>query len=140
MNKIYNFCEMKIHIGKEIALKFQESGLKMPFFADLIATGERNVYSLFNRPDISAEMLTKISKALNFNFFSLYEAKLPDNIASEPNEKYSNNKFAKEDPEEGHVNMTISFNISSPMDKMEKITELISLVNNEAKKMGFKLK
>ena len=129
---------MKIHIGKEIEKKVQERGLKIPFFADKIATGERNVYSIFKRDDISAEMLIKISKVLNFNFFSLYEFQSPPKVY--PENGLQSSRTGEPEQEFGFVNMSISFNISAPVDRIEEITEFISLVNHEAVKKGFKIK
>lgn len=78
---------MEVHIGKEIAKRYQDSGLKLSEFAKRINTGPRNVYALFDRKDISTDRLRKISQVLNFNFFQLYEKTLPTQV-KEPKVPY----------------------------------------------------
>lgn len=63
---------MDVHIGKEIERKYQQSGLKISEFASRLNTGKRNVYSIFERPEISTAQLRKISEVLGFDFFQLY--------------------------------------------------------------------
>jgi transcriptional regulator with XRE-family HTH domain len=77
MNKNFEFYAMEVHIGREIERKFQESGLKISEFAKRLNTGTRNVYSIFERTDISSSQLKKISEVLNYNFFALYAESLP---------------------------------------------------------------
>ncbi len=63
---------MELHIGKEIEKRFLESGIKPGEFARRINTGQRNIYAIFRRKDINTDLLFRIGKALNFNFFTLY--------------------------------------------------------------------
>jgi len=65
---------MRLHIGKEIELRYKESGIKLSEFARRLNTSPRNVYAIFERPDIKTDLLLKISEVLNFNFFSLYSS------------------------------------------------------------------
>lgn len=82
---------MQLHIGKEIEKIYQNSGLKLSEFAKRINTSSRNVYSIFERPEIKTDQLVKISEVLHFNFFSLYISSQNTNIA-EPREPYSSAK------------------------------------------------
>lgn len=122
---------MKIHIGHEIEKKFQESGLKVPFFAEKINKGERNVYSIFKRADINIEMLKKIGEVLNFDFLSLY--KKDDHLVEDPQEHYGNKNA-------DFINMSVTINISSHPNRIEKVTDFIKIVNETAQKMGFKIR
>jgi hypothetical protein len=63
---------MKLHIGKEIESRYKESGIKLSEFAKRLSTSPRNVYAIFDRPDIKTDLLKKIGEVLRFNFFSLY--------------------------------------------------------------------
>lgn len=118
---------MKVHIGKEIEKKFQQSGLKITSFAETINTGERNVYTIFKREDINAELLFKISEALNFDFFSLYQNRFPaGNIFKESQEDYvkKENRIS--------INLTLSIfksNLSSLSDFINDITPLANKNN-----------
>lgn len=121
---------MKIHIGREIETKFQESGLKLPVFAEMINTGERNVYSIFKRADINLGMLNKISKALKFNFLSLYEQKMPE--------------LKHLEDEQGDYGIkkriTVSLSVNSEIENYsEHFSEFLKSMNETAAKYGFKL-
>jgi hypothetical protein len=63
---------MELHIGKEIEKIYHKSGLKLSEFAKRINTSPRNVYSIFERPEIKTDQLMKISKVLRHDFFLLY--------------------------------------------------------------------
>jgi len=65
---------MRLHIGKEIELRYKESGIKLSEFARRLNTSPRNVYAIFERTDIKTDLLQKISEVLNFNFFTLYSS------------------------------------------------------------------
>ncbi|SKC71905.1 helix-turn-helix transcriptional regulator [Ohtaekwangia koreensis] len=65
---------MALHIGREIEIRYKESGLKLSEFAKRLNTSSRNVYDIFERSEIKTDQLERISKILNFNFFSLYQA------------------------------------------------------------------
>jgi hypothetical protein len=65
---------MRLHIGKEIELRYKESGIKLSEFARRLSTSPRNVYAIFERTDIKTDLLQKISEVLNFNFFTLYSS------------------------------------------------------------------
>ena len=68
------FGDMRLHIGKEIEVRYKESGIKLSEFAKRLNTSPRNVYAIFERPDIKTDLLQKISEVLNFNFFTLYNS------------------------------------------------------------------
>jgi hypothetical protein len=78
---------MKLHIGKEIEQRYNESGIKLSEFARRLNTSPRNVYTIFERADIKTDLLLKISEVLKFNFFSLYQTS-PSGV-SEPVVNYS---------------------------------------------------
>lgn len=121
---------MNVHIGKEIEKKFQESGLKITVFAERINTGERNVYSLFKRKDISAEMLAMISDVLSFNFFKLYEDQLPKpQSAEEGLAEYHTAKNA----------ISISINLKISNENIDVIPEFLKEIRVAALRYGARL-
>lgn len=63
---------MEVHIGREIEKRFHESGMKLMEFARRLNTGKRNVYSIFERKEISVSQLKKIGNILQYDFFQLY--------------------------------------------------------------------
>ena len=81
---------MELHIGKEIEKVYESSGMKLSEFAKRINTSTRNVYSIFERPEIKTDQLLKISRVLNHDFFAHY--KMETFQVSEPHEEYGNPK------------------------------------------------
>lgn len=81
---------MALHIGKEIEQKYKESGIKLSEFAKRISTTTRNVYDIFERSEIKTDQLERISKVLNFNFFTLYQGST--NLVEEPEARYYTSK------------------------------------------------
>ena len=59
----------RLHIGRLIKEVFDDRGLTITEFARLINCARPNVYSIFERYDISIEQLLVISEVLNHNFF-----------------------------------------------------------------------
>ncbi|MCQ2310515.1 MAG: XRE family transcriptional regulator [Paludibacteraceae bacterium] len=62
-----------VHIGQEIKAVLDQQGRKISWFADKLYCDRTNVYDIFKRSSIDTELLLRISVALNFNFFSLYD-------------------------------------------------------------------
>lgn len=64
---------MELHIGNEIKRVLEEKGIKPEFVAQRISTSVRNFYDILTREEISTGQLSQISKALDYDFFSLYQ-------------------------------------------------------------------
>lgn len=63
---------MSIHIGKKIKEELYRQGVSVTEFAKKINRSRNVVYDIFDRESIDTELLNKISRILNCNFFSLY--------------------------------------------------------------------
>ena len=61
--------EEKFHIGQKIKSVFEKQEMTVSEFARLIHCERTNVYTIFHRSSIDVELLVRISKALNYNFF-----------------------------------------------------------------------
>ena len=61
-----------VHIGKAIRQRVEELRLNKSEFARLIGTPQQHINRIFDKETIDTGKLLKISRALNFNFFSLY--------------------------------------------------------------------
>lgn len=82
-------CCMNLHIGTEIRTVLDQKGITPEWLAQKISTSRRNMYDIFTRDEISTGQLSEISKALEFDFFSLYQKSLStDYVVNEPQEKY----------------------------------------------------
>ena len=69
MSKPINDKEMKIHFGQLIKEEFDRQGRRAMWLAAELNCNRSNVYSIFSRENIDAQMLIKISQALDHNFF-----------------------------------------------------------------------
>lgn len=79
---------MELHIGKEIRRVLEEKGRSGKWLAQKINTSSRNLYDILNRDRVSTGQLSEISKALDFNFFALYQ-KAHNNIVNEAETLYT---------------------------------------------------
>ncbi len=73
-----NFVFMKTHIGEKIKERAKELRIGTTELAKLVNTSKQNIYGIYKRESIDTTLLYKISKALNFDFFTyLSNPKLP---------------------------------------------------------------
>ncbi|HEV7232027.1 MAG TPA: helix-turn-helix domain-containing protein [Bacteroidia bacterium] len=88
---------MRIHIGEKIKARAKELRMGPTELAQHISTSKQNVYGIYKRESIDTELLQKISKALELDFFCYYfDPKLP--IAEEDLPKYFARNRQKADP------------------------------------------
>lgn len=78
---------MELHIGNEIRRVMEEKGIQADWLAQKINTSRRNLYDILQRQEISTGQLIEISKALEFDFFELYQG-----CVNEPEGSYSRRK------------------------------------------------
>lgn len=67
-----------IHIGKLIEEELRRQERSVNWFAKKLYCDRTNVYSIFKRPSIDAELLFRISIILDNNFFSYYLQEFTD--------------------------------------------------------------
>lgn len=60
---------MKVHFGELLRKVVANSEMTTAQFAKLIGKTQQNVYDIYNREDISVQLLIKCSWALKFDFF-----------------------------------------------------------------------
>ncbi len=63
-------------IGKVIEEELRRQERTVVWLSRRLSCNRTNVYKLFNRSSIDAELLLKISNILNTNFFSYYTSRL----------------------------------------------------------------
>ncbi len=83
-------CARMMHIGKEIHRIVKEKGVKVNWLAEQVDVSRSNMQKVFNRADIGAIMLAKISKALNHNFLYQVETEASLTTMHEPEASYQN--------------------------------------------------
>lgn len=103
-----------LHIGHLIKAVFDESGLSVAELARRIGCERTNVYSIFERSDISIRQLVAISQALQHNFLDdvQYQCELKTTLPARQ--------------------LTISFDTLSPR-KAERISVLLNRLADEVK-------
>ena len=65
-----------MHIGDLIRRKVAEKGISVVSFAEQLSCTRINVYKMFNRQSLDTELLLRVSKVLEFDFFSCYSERL----------------------------------------------------------------
>lgn len=60
-----------IKIGAVIRQKIHDDGRTVSWFADKICCSRANVYKIFEKESIDTNLLIRISKVLNYNFFDI---------------------------------------------------------------------
>jgi hypothetical protein len=63
---------MPIHIGKKIKEELYKQRISVSGFARKINRSRNVVYDIFKRESVDTDLLNKIGKVLNCDFFSLY--------------------------------------------------------------------
>ncbi|MCM1137721.1 MAG: XRE family transcriptional regulator [Muribaculum sp.] len=66
-----------INIGKLIEDELRTQQKSVVWLSNEIGCNRTNIYKIFNRRSIDTELLFRISKALQRNFFEPYLSKLP---------------------------------------------------------------
>lgn len=85
---------MEIHIGQKIREKAKELRIGPTELSKMINTSKQNIYGIYKRKSIDTHLLSKISKALNHNFFKHY---FSDEIVLEVAEPKADYKTGKEE-------------------------------------------
>jgi transcriptional regulator with XRE-family HTH domain len=85
---------MGIHIGEKIKEELYAQGISVSEFAKKISRSRNVVYKIFERASIDTELLNKMAKILNCDFFSLYSSQKELSVTSikhysEPLEAYT---------------------------------------------------
>lgn len=61
---------MALHIGKLIDSQIKQQGMTKIALAKRVKTSPQHLHGMIKRPSIDTDMLSRISHALNYNFFS----------------------------------------------------------------------
>lgn len=65
---------MTVHVGMLVRKRLQELGMTKSEFARRINTTPQNVYGILKRKSLDTQLLQKISRVLDFDFFSALQA------------------------------------------------------------------
>lgn len=113
---------MSIHIGQLIEEHFDASGLTLSAFAEKCYLQRQNVRkSVFSKTSIDTDILLRISKVLNHNFFNYYLNTLPGVSKNYSTVNEENINYSKT---EKRGKVTVSFEVDDP-DIKNSILNLI---------------
>lgn len=87
-----------MHIGQKIHDRVKELRIRPTELAKTLRTSKQNLYGIFKRESIDTDLLLKLSKALDFDFFSYYTG-----ISMEANSKQGRYKTKAENIAEEEV-------------------------------------
>ena len=90
----------------------------------MIKTSKQNVYSIFERDSIDTDLLQKISKALEFDFFSYYTSGTTS-LLNEPLGYYKGKKTLQEE------NAQLNNDLKELREKYELLKELYQVKTGE---------
>lgn len=76
--------ENSVHIGSIIRQKLQEQGRSAAWLAKQIPCTRNNVFKIMRKPHISTDLLLRISKILDYNFFSCFDYQAEENPLLNP--------------------------------------------------------
>lgn len=89
-----------VHIGSKIKEGYVASGWSVTYFAKQIHCSRQNVYRIFCRESVDTNLLDRIGKALNHDFFQYYvnSGESPQRLEALPNSEKEAlmNKMEKE--------------------------------------------
>ena len=69
-----------IHIGHLVQAQLKADQRSASWLARKIGCTRNHVYKIFNKPSLDADLILKISTAMNFNFFQYYTAEFLENM------------------------------------------------------------
>ena len=65
-----------MHIGQIIRQELEDQGRSVVWLAKQMSYSRTNIYKIFDRPSIDADVLLRISLVLGVDFFKYYSAEL----------------------------------------------------------------
>ena len=71
-----------IHIGQLIREQLKADQRSASWLAREIGCTRNHVYKIFNKSSLDSDLIFRISKAMNFNFFQYYTAAFLENLKS----------------------------------------------------------
>lgn len=121
------FCSMAVHIGEKIKSRAKELRIGPTELGKMINTSKQNVYGIYKRKSIDVEMLKKISKALDYDFFHYYiTARLP--LLEEEKGAYSFQEFNKLKEDYKNV-LKEHMELKEKYELLKKVNELLEKNN-----------
>lgn len=120
VNQLLNFDPVMVHIGQKISERLQNLGVSKTELARKIDTSRENIYGILSRESIDTMLLSKISAALEFNFFQYYNPGFSPFQAEETTVGYK----SKGKTDLGHSLTSDAMALQSRVEHLEKMVAL----------------
>lgn len=72
--------EIGLHIGHLIQEQLRKDKRSVGWLSREIGCTRNHVYKIFNKPSLDSDLILRISKALQFNFFQYYTAEFLESM------------------------------------------------------------
>ena len=112
-------------IGEKIKEVYEGSGMKLSDFADKIGTVRQNIYRIFEKEQIDAGLLVKISEVLKHNFFQYFP------VSGIPQDATFSKTVERE---------SIQLELDAAKKEIEHLLQIVSLREDERQLLEAKLK
>lgn len=117
---------MAINIGEKVKLRAKQLRIGPTELGKMIDTSKQNVYGIYKRKSIDAEILRKLSAALNYDFFEYY--RLPEEttkLVVDPDAKYER-KNQKYVPLKDYQKLKTEYeNLKEKYELLKRVNELL---------------
>ncbi len=117
---------MAINIGEKVKLRAKQLRIGPTELGRMIDTSKQNVYGIYKRKSIDAEILRKLSIALNYDFFDYY--RLPEEtikLLADPDTKYER-KNQKYVPLKDYQKLKAEYdNLKEKFELLKRVNELL---------------
>jgi len=122
---------MAIHIGKKIKDELYRQGVSVTVFAKKINRSRNVVYDIFERESIDTDLLNKIGKILNCDFFSLYSTQ--KEYVSEKTKNFYAGEIAPHYGKQGDEIKSLQKQNEVLQNEVTYLKKIISLLENKKK-------
>lgn len=117
---------MAINIGEKVKLRAKQLRIGPTELGKLIDTSKQNVYGIYKRKSIDAEILRKLSTALDYDFFEYY--RLPEEttkLVVDPDISYQR-KNQKYIPLKDYQKLKAEYdNLKEKYELLKRVNELL---------------
>lgn len=116
---------MAINIGEKVKLRAKQLRIGPTELGKLINTSKQNVYGMYKRKSLDTETLSKLSAALEYDFFEYY--RINDDLVktNEPTTKYERG-LQKTVPLKEYQKLKADFdNLKEKYDLLKKVNDLL---------------
>ena len=79
--------KQNIHIGHLIQVQLKADKRSVGWLSREIGCTRNNVYKIFNKASLDSDLIFRIAKAMNFNFFQYYTAAFLESIKARTGEE-----------------------------------------------------